>query len=356
MQIGTVSRTPILREILRTHNLLTLCVFEKSYIFFQQVGCVRSKPQVHTVQKNPKSSLWTQDWDQTGFPLLFCGIWLFYSLETRLSTSLPWSESRARAISRNVPCFEWCRRCSPSNVQFSHQEAFVYVFEDNEAVIKMIIKRRSPTMRHVSRTHRVALDWLFDRITLDPKIEINYIDTKKQLTRMLTKGNFARDEWNLLLCLFNISRVSFTDCSEVMTKRTREESGEERQSRDRWWVWLQGFPQLRHLLHQKARGREGTKVKVLCVCKLRNMIEREPVVGRDTSHAPGNHKRVVESTHSAKLGLLKSGKLMNWWMIERGNHCLPSKRSKSTAIRYWGRRNRIRFVVRIQIIFGQGEW
>ena len=46
----------------------------------------------------------------------------------------------------------------PSNVQFSRQEALLYVFEDNEAVIKMIIKGRSPTMRHVSRTHRVALD------------------------------------------------------------------------------------------------------------------------------------------------------------------------------------------------------
>ena len=57
----------------------------------------------------------------------------------------------------------------PSNVQSSRQEALLYVFEDNEAVIKMIIKGRSPTMRHVSRTHRVALDWLFDRINLDPK-------------------------------------------------------------------------------------------------------------------------------------------------------------------------------------------
>ena len=28
----------------------------------------------------------------------------------------------------------------PSNVQFSHQEALLYVFEDNEAVIKMIFK------------------------------------------------------------------------------------------------------------------------------------------------------------------------------------------------------------------------
>ena len=41
----------------------------------------------------------------------------------------------------------------PSNVHSSRQEALLYVFEDNEAVIKMIIKGRSPTMRHVSRTH-----------------------------------------------------------------------------------------------------------------------------------------------------------------------------------------------------------
>ena len=63
----------------------------------------------------------------------------------------------------------------PSNVQSARQEALLYVFEDNEAVIKMIIKGRSPTMRHVSRTHRVALDWLFDRINLDSKIQIKYI-------------------------------------------------------------------------------------------------------------------------------------------------------------------------------------
>ena len=36
------------------------------------------------------------------------------------------------------------------------REALLYVFEDNEAVITMIMKGRSPTMRHVSRTHRVV--------------------------------------------------------------------------------------------------------------------------------------------------------------------------------------------------------
>ena len=116
----------------------------------------------------------------------------------------------------------------PSNVKSSYQEALLYVFEDNEAVIKMIIKGRSPTMRRVSRTHRVALDWLFDRINLDPKIQIKYIDTKNQLGDILTKGNFTRDEWNHLLCLFNISHFSSTVCSEAMAKRVQQDSGEER--------------------------------------------------------------------------------------------------------------------------------
>ena len=118
--------------------------------------------------------------------------------------------------------------CVPSNVQSSHQEALLYVFEDNEAVIKMINKGRSPTMRHVSRTHRVALGWLFDRINIDPKIQIKYIDTKNQLADILTKGNFTRDEWNHLLCLFNISHSSSTVCSETMAKRLQHDSGEER--------------------------------------------------------------------------------------------------------------------------------
>ena len=77
-----------------------------------------------------------------------------------------------------------------TNAEPSHFEALLYIFEDNEAVIKMIIKGRSPTTRHVSRTHRVALDRLFDRIILDPKIQIKYVDTKNQLADMLTQRQF----------------------------------------------------------------------------------------------------------------------------------------------------------------------
>ena len=92
----------------------------------------------------------------------------------------------------------------------------------------MIVTGRSPTMRHVSRTHRVALDWLFDRIYLDPKIRIKYIDAKNQLADILTERNFTRDEWNHLLTLFNISHFSSTACTAAMAKRAQQESREER--------------------------------------------------------------------------------------------------------------------------------
>ena len=77
---------------------------------------------------------------------------------------------------------------SPQTHIFLKASPSLYVFEDIEAVIKMIIKGRSPMMRHVSRARRVALDRLFDGINLDPKIQIKYVDTKNQLADILTKG------------------------------------------------------------------------------------------------------------------------------------------------------------------------
>ena len=66
---------------------------------------------------------------------------------------------------------------------------------------------------------------------MDPKIRIKYIDTKEQLADILTKGNFTRVEWNHLLCSFHISHFSSTDCSEVMSKRTKKYSSEESHSK-----------------------------------------------------------------------------------------------------------------------------
>ena len=122
-----------------------------------------------------------------------------------------------------------------TNALSSQSESQLYIFEDNEAVIKMIITSRNRTMRHVSRTHRVALDWLFDRISFDPKIQIKYVDTKNQLADILTKSSFTRDAWGRLLRFLNIMNFSMFSCNHflsnrkqsVMSKRAQESTAKE---------------------------------------------------------------------------------------------------------------------------------
>ena len=52
--------------------------------------------------------------------------------------------------------------------------------------------------------------------------------TPRTNSQTLTKGIFTRDEWNHLLCLFNISHFSSINCIKAMSKRTQEDAGEKR--------------------------------------------------------------------------------------------------------------------------------
>jgi hypothetical protein len=70
------------------------------------------------------------------------------------------------------------------------------VLEDNDAVIKMIMKGRTNRMRHVPRTHRIDLDWLFDVMREDPGIKLKYINTKNQVADIFTKGLFTAQQWS----------------------------------------------------------------------------------------------------------------------------------------------------------------
>ena len=210
----------------------------------------------------------------------------------------------------------------PSNVQSSHQEALLYVFEDNEAVINMIIKGRSPTLRHVSRTHRVALDWLFDRINLDSKIQIEYIDIRNQLADML---NFTRDEWNHLLCLFNISHFSSTECSDTMAKRSQQYSGGER-------VTAKSRPMMSLIARTPAVVSSSTSLSP----GKRYYGKQDPwssTAKEDRSGRPGKETDLFEASDhhyheqfmiiqnwiTTVLGLLKSGKLRLRRTIDRGD-------------------------------------
>ena len=197
----------ILREALKTqhqHQVDSYAFSEVKHLC-QSVGCARKRPQSHTAQQKLRLFLWMQVYE--------CDPWylageLFHSSPNQINKSKD-QESQGN-LSRNTTLHMKNQNptehvnLDPKNVDHVSTKvrsfqcgSMLYVLEDNEAVIKMIMKGRSPTMRHVSRTHRVAVDWLFDRINLDPKIQIWYIDTKHQLADILTKGNFARDEWNI---------------------------------------------------------------------------------------------------------------------------------------------------------------
>ena len=51
------------------------------------------------------------------------------------------------------------------------------VAEDNEAVIKILAKGRSAKLRHVHRTHRVNLDWLYEAFRR-PEVFARYVQTE----------------------------------------------------------------------------------------------------------------------------------------------------------------------------------
>ena len=159
--------------------------FWKSYICSNKLDVQETNFQFRTAPQNLKSSLWDTGLRLDGLPAL--ELWdLIVSVLgniSRISDRSGKSENSENKHHKSHNKIDAMKDIDavPSNVQSACQEALLYVFEDNEAVIKMIMKGRSPTMRHVSRTHRVALDWLFDRINVDPKIQIEYIDTNNQL-------------------------------------------------------------------------------------------------------------------------------------------------------------------------------
>ena len=65
----------------------------------------------------------------------------------------------------------------------------------------MINKGRSPNLGHVTKTRRVDLDLLFERVNLDRSILTRHVRTNDPLADMLTKGVFTTQHWHSLLSL-----------------------------------------------------------------------------------------------------------------------------------------------------------
>ena len=148
--------------------------------------------------------------------------------------------------------------------------ATLYNFEDDEFVIKMIIKGRSTTMRHVSRTHRVALHWLFDRINLDSKIQIKYVDTNTNSQTSWQKGiSHVMSETIFFICLTSAIlvhsaalRISAWPAAPKRwrkgCKNRKERTGSWQSQSRRRWTWPSLSRQVLRLcrirLRRKAQG------------------------------------------------------------------------------------------------------
>ena len=163
-----------------------------------------------------------------------------------------------------------------------------------------------------------------------PRSKSNILTPKTNLPTFWPRGNFTRDEWNHLLCLFNIRhfqfyRVFWSDV-EKNAKKTQVKK-ESQQSRKRWWIWSRDAAKrllmFLPLQHRKAWGKPDTKINLLWARKMSSIIERrDPLYTR-------SHQAVQNGT-SIRLGLLKSRNLMNWWKIQQSDLLYsPSTRTDS---------------------------
>ena len=155
-------KTLFLEETLKTQNQhqVESCVFLEVKRLYQQVRCARNRLRFHTVLQKLKSFLSMQVYAWTVFPLSLSGIWwLKYFIPYRLKQKDPresYGETRRQWSSKT------CITPSQSSTPTSFQQTLI-TFQQIQRILVLVL-----TMRHVSRTHRVALDWLFDRINMDP--------------------------------------------------------------------------------------------------------------------------------------------------------------------------------------------
>ena len=129
-----------------------------------------------------------------------------------------------------------------------------------------------------------------------PKSKSNTSTPKTQLADILTKGNFTRDEWNHLLCLFNISHsfqfYSLDRCNgKTSSTRIR-----------------------RRTCHSKIK----TSDEFNCEDAFGRVVfvvvdDRSGIYLRD------RHHQVIQKRIMVNLGLLKSGKVELRRTIDQGN-------------------------------------
>ena len=65
-------------------------------------------------------------------------------------------------------------------------------------MIKIIKKAKSMALRHLPRTHRIDVQWLFE-VCLHPRVCMLYVNTKQQIADLMTKALNNPATWEHLL-------------------------------------------------------------------------------------------------------------------------------------------------------------
>ena len=101
------------------------------------------------------------------------------------------------------------------------------IMEDNEAVIKILLKGRSNALRHLHRTHRINIDWMF-AIIKQEHILIRYVNTKYQLADICTKAFTKAEDWQRLMQMRQIRPNKVAKSNATIQKRKRGQRGHTR--------------------------------------------------------------------------------------------------------------------------------
>ncbi len=86
-------------------------------------------------------------------------------------------------------------------------QCVVVVKCDNQTALRVVETGLAPTMRHATRTHRVNVGWLHERLQAG-QIALQFVETQKQRADILTKVICGRQKWQQLLALVGVRRIS----------------------------------------------------------------------------------------------------------------------------------------------------
>ena len=93
--------------------------------------------------------------------------------------------------------------------------AVLNIMEDNQATLHICARGRTMELRHLARTHRVNLSFLYGIALHSPYIYLQYTKTSNQAADIFTKGQFTVIQWNRLLKM-----VCIAPLTEVSTRAT----------------------------------------------------------------------------------------------------------------------------------------